>query len=243
MQDWLHGSTFTGNVATEHGTFYEEHAIADLGMQIGMFGIKGQSKFWISPDYDWLGATPDVILDETRIAEIKCPYSKRKAESVDEFKSIFDQPHYYAQVQIELHCTGRTEAIFFQWAPPGISKIEEVHADPDWLDENIPKLKSFLDEYHEREERMTNESDNIDYLGAQYIEAKAAFEKAKEELDAIRSLMIEHAQGKKTRYGAVQCYPTERKGSVSYSKVVKDHLPDLDLEPYRGKPTLTWTIK
>lgn len=35
----------------------------------------------------------------------------------------------------------------------------------------------------------------------------------------------------------------QRAGSVSYAKVVKEHLPDVDLEPYRGAPSETLTVK
>ena len=34
-----------------------------------------------------------------------------------------------------------------------------------------------------------------------------------------------------------------RAGSVSYAKVVKDHCPNVDLEPYRGKPSEALTVK
>jgi hypothetical protein len=34
-----------------------------------------------------------------------------------------------------------------------------------------------------------------------------------------------------------------RAGSVAYAKVVKDHLPNIDLETYRGKPSETLTVK
>jgi hypothetical protein len=34
----------------------------------------------------------------------------------------------------------------------------------------------------------------------------------------------------------------ERKGSVAYAKVVKDHLKDLDLNPYTGKPSEYWKL-
>ena len=242
MQDWLHGAEFTGNVATEHGNFYEEHAIADLSLEIDR-PLQGQDDFWVSPMEDWLGATPDVIVDGQAIAEIKCPYGMRKETNGAAFKSINDQPHYYAQVQIELHCTGREFCWFYQWSPAGGSKLEKVHYNGDWLAVNLPKLKAFYDEYQERKARMEKEASNIDYLGEQYLAAKAKLDKAKAEMDAIRELMIEHAQGNKTKYGTVTCTPTERKGSISYSKVVKEHLPALDLEPYRGKPSTVWTIK
>lgn len=35
----------------------------------------------------------------------------------------------------------------------------------------------------------------------------------------------------------------ERKGSISYAKVVAEHLPAVDLEEYRGAPTEYWTLK
>ena len=39
----------------------------------------------------------------------------------------------------------------------------------------------------------------------------------------------------------LRCYG-KKAGSVSYAKVVKDNLPDVDLEQYRGKPSSFWKI-
>lgn len=34
----------------------------------------------------------------------------------------------------------------------------------------------------------------------------------------------------------------EKKGSVSYAKVVKDHCPKVDLSPYTGAPSTYWKL-
>jgi hypothetical protein len=36
---------------------------------------------------------------------------------------------------------------------------------------------------------------------------------------------------------------TERAGSVAYARVVKEHLPDLSLDKYRGKPSRFWGLR
>lgn len=225
--DWLYGSTFEGNVATEHGNFYEEYALADLG-------ATPQDDFFIHPYLNWLGATPDAIVNSDCIAEVKCPYSKRRSA---EFKPLAEQPHYYAQVQIEMACTQTSYAKFFQWSPEG-SKLEIVRIDHAWLDRNIPELWRWY-----RRTMIMKRKPHPDTLGLDYLAAQAEFDAAKEKLDAIKRMMIDAAKGEKARFGTVTCTPSKRAGSVSYAKVVKDCLPDIDLEPYRGKPTTVWSFK
>ena len=36
---------------------------------------------------------------------------------------------------------------------------------------------------------------------------------------------------------------TTRAGAVAYAKIVKEHLPDLDVEPYRGSSSEVLSIK
>lgn len=237
MHDWLYGSTFEGNVATEHGKFYEEYALAALSELLNV-ALKENTGFFISEAYDWLGATPDALTDGY-VCEIKCPYSKRNATSEDAFKPLADQPWYLSQVQIEMLCTGRKSAYFFQWAPTGAYKLETVELNPDWLDWALPQLESFVYEYRERKNNLSSDEE----LAKVYHLLKAQFESAKQALDDHKNLMIQKANGSKRKFADVQVYPVERKGSVAYAKVVKDLLPGVDLEPYRGEPSTSWVVK
>jgi len=237
INDWLYGSSFTGNVATEHGNFYEEYAIADLAIELGVT-LEPNEKFFIHQHLDWLGATPDVV-GSNFICEIKCPYGKRKVTDPSEFKSIHDQPHYYAQVQIEMHCTDKRKAYFYQWSPSGASKLEVVEKDREWLYANLPTLRAFIADVEERRKTMTDD----ELLAGEYLYAKKRLDAVKEELDKIKEEMIDKANGSKRKFGPVSVYPVSRKGSIPYSKVVKELLPDVDLEPYRGEPSTSWVVK
>ena len=80
-------------------------------------------------------------------------------------------------------------------------------------------------------------------LAEEYHRLKAVVDEAKESLEAHKKLMIAKADGKKRILGDVQCYPVKKKGSVQYSKAIKELLPDADLEKYRGKESTSWTFK
>ena len=103
-------SEFKGNIATEYGNKNEPVAIKNFELETGKEVI--ETGFHIHPILSWLGASPDGLVGDNAIIEIKCPYGKRRGES---FNSIQDQLHYYAQMQIEMNCTGRKLAIFYQW--------------------------------------------------------------------------------------------------------------------------------
>jgi len=134
---------FQGNVATEHGNFYEAMATADLKLRIGK-DIKhtGFHEF-----EDWLGASPDGLVDDEWIVEIKCPYRLRNDKSVQNFKLLSQQQHYYAQVQYEMLCSGRIKAYFYQWTPSGAELLEEIPLNHDFIKETLPKLKTFYKLY------------------------------------------------------------------------------------------------
>ena len=134
---------FIGNIATQYGKMNEPLAI------ISYFGKTGDmpedSEFLIHPDHWWLGATPDGHPRENGVLEVKCPFGKRNTFPVD-FKPLAEQPHYYAQVQIEMACAGAEWAHFYQWSKWGDS-LKEVPLDPEWHAANIPLLKEFHDLY------------------------------------------------------------------------------------------------
>ena len=100
-------SEFTGNIATEYGQLNEPMAL--LGF-INKYGYPvHEVGFYVHPDYAWLGASPDGIFEnnmgEQCILEIKCPFGLRN-DLTPQFKTIEQQPHYYAQLQLEMACTG-----------------------------------------------------------------------------------------------------------------------------------------
>ena len=234
-------SEFTGNIATQYGTKFEPFALADFEMETGLDVI--ETGFHVSSDYDWLGASPDGLVGIDEVLEIKCPFGKRESS---DFKSILDQPHYYAQMQIEMLCTGRKKCHFYQWSNVG-SNLDVIELSQLWLDENLPKLKSFYDQY--LIELKTPDKHLLDLV--QTKEAKELvekFTKAKAEMDAQKTIvddckkkLIAIADKKKSNISGVLVYPIERKGAVQNKNIPE--LKDVDLEKYRDKPTSTWGVK
>lgn len=72
--------TFTGNTATKHGKENEVHVITLLESRGHVVENRG---LVVHPDYPWLGASPDGILDATQLLEIKCPF--KSSTSLTEF--------------------------------------------------------------------------------------------------------------------------------------------------------------
>ena len=134
---------FTGNIATEYGNDNEATAIfsfeAENNLTVDETGFHAHEN-------GWLGASPDGLVGDNEVIEVKCPYGKRYAQSQSEFKSIGEQMHYYGQMQIEMYCTNTSKCHFYQWAE-NASSYEIIPRDEEWLEENLPKLKAFHDAY------------------------------------------------------------------------------------------------
>ena len=237
-------SEFSGNIATQWGQTHEPMAILDYEMSAGL-EIR-EVGFVTHPEYEWLGASPDGLIGADAVAEIKCPFGQRK-KAVPEFKSALDQPHYYAQMQVEMACTGRSVCHFYQWSPNG-DKIEIVPADADWWNKNFPILEAFY-------ERFLSETYNLDHMEPLLKEintqkSKALIDEYADLTDAIdqaterkRDLLQELTVLAKNRNALVHgCKLTkvERKGSVDYKSVPE--LKGVDLEKYRKKSSSHWRL-
>jgi putative phage-type endonuclease len=234
-------SEFTGNIATQYGTKFEPFALADFEMETGLDVI--ETGFNVSSVYDWLGASPDGLINDDEVLEIKCPFGKR--ESAD-FKSLSDQPHYYAQMQIEMLCTGRNKCHFYQWSNVG-SKLDIVELSQLWLDENMPKLKSFYNafllelkapEKHLMDLVQTKQSKELADI---YNKAKEEIKAATEVLNDAKAKLIKLADGNKSNISGVLVYPIERQGTVQYKNIPE--LNGVNLDDYRGKSTTSWGVK
>lgn len=240
-----HGiDTFTSNVATEYGTTMEPQAQAAYEI---VTGNKVEEAYFVTYA-DWLGASPDGYVMETGLLEIKCPYGLRN-DVQPEFKSIDDQPYYYAQMQIQMYCTKREWCHFYQWNPYG-SKLEVVVKDEDWLSGALPILKAFHDEYLQQCEPpfcdmwlSTDDDFDAPQVVLNYLQAKKQLEDAKHLLDEAKQQLIDVTKGKGGKVNGLSVSKVKKQGAISYSKAIKDLLPNVDLEPYRGKDSEFWSVR
>lgn len=232
-------SEIPDNPAFAYGRFHETLAIRDFEMQYhkvepcGFFAYE-----------DWLGASPDGLVNDDAVIEVKCPYKYRTKNP--EFLTLAMQPHYYAQVQLEMLCTGRQRAWFYQWSPIG-DQVEVVLRDQAWLDVNLPRLRAFYDQYLiERENPDKYILKHIDTLYVnklldEYDELKEAEDRAVERKKAIIKEFEIITGGESAILGENRKFTkVERAGQVAYAKACKDY--KINVEPYRGKPSEYWKL-
>lgn len=239
---------FTGNMATEYGKSKEDGACVEYHMEHMRYPSK--CGFFVHPIETWLGASPDRVVGNDGLLEIKCPFSLRAV--VDPvFKPISDQPHYHAQIQVQLFVTGRAWCDFYQWAPHG-AKLERVEASAEWIAENLPKLKAFHDEFLEAlkdpAEYVGPLRPTVDGLAAiravqEWDELSEAIERAEARKKDLLAEMVRLAGGVDAKIAGRNLTKVERAGSVSYAKALAKYAPNADLEPFRGKPTEYWVLK
>ena len=257
VRDW-HGAEKEGNqtnAAMEYGTMNESIAqlaytkkTGNLVHEVGFL----HSPTWLGQKLEWLGASPDGIVEDeegyTKVLEIKCPFGLRN-DKEPVFKSILEQPHYYAQLQIEMVCADKVEADFYQWSQYG-DMLETVFISPLWIKKNIPFLKAFYDEFlleiknkahlepllyeisSYSARQLLNEYDDVCHQIDDLTARKAE----------LMGKMVEMANGKNANFCGRKLQIIERAGSISYAKAIKELLPDADLSKYQGKPTTYWKL-
>lgn len=238
---------FTGNYVTEWGNANE--ATARAMYELETTHTVEQVGFIPHPTESWAGCSPDGLVNSKGGVELKCPYSMRKG---GKFKPLDEQPHYMAQVQFSLWVTGRKWWHFFAWCPTGTYGPIAVYPDLDWQNETIPVLWAFhaecLKEARDNpEEYLSPKRAVIDTPAAHTMmqewddirEQEAMLAERKKDLLAA---IVQQAGERDTLFAGRKLTKVEKEGAVSYAKVVKEHLPDLDLSAYRGKASSFWKL-
>lgn len=202
------------------------------------------------PHEDWLGASPDGYVSDGRLLEIKCPYALRNDQKPI-FKHVNEQPHYLAQMQVQMFVTGYESCWFYQWTPHG-SQQTLIHRDDDWLDTNIPALRQFYAQFlyemqENRDEHLAPTKREIDSPQAhkmvtEWDELVEAEERAKERRADLLKEMVALAGDNDALFAGRKLTKVEKEGSVSYAKALKALCPGADVEPYRGKPSSHWRL-
>lgn len=150
----IFSSNFTGNIYTKYGTDNEINAIHDfekvLGKSVTACGL------FVHPDYPYLAASPDGLIDDDAIIEIKCPYKARNMCPEDAITqkliqfATFDNgtfrlkrtDKYYFQLQGQLFVSGKHDCYFIVWTKFGLL-YEKITRDVEFWNEMFPKLKTF----------------------------------------------------------------------------------------------------
>ncbi|XP_053984288.1 uncharacterized protein LOC128879304 [Hylaeus volcanicus] len=124
----------------------------ELGIHIRPCGL------FIDAVVPYLSATPDGIVDDDTIVEVKCPESAKDlspAEAIQQLPAIRrifrgdelnTNHHYYYQVQGQLHITYRQYCLFSLWTPKGVKIIKVSRNDQFWATQMEEKLKKFYED-------------------------------------------------------------------------------------------------
>ncbi|CAG9763511.1 unnamed protein product [Ceutorhynchus assimilis] len=132
----LYGN-FHGNTATRYGNDSEARAIAEFEDK---YKVKiSQCGLFIDKKNYYLGASPDGLIGDTQLMEVKCPYSicnMNPAEAIKEKKLAFAEfvdnefhlkrnHNYYYQIQGQLAIADKQMCYFVVWSPHGMV-VEEI---------------------------------------------------------------------------------------------------------------------
>ena len=125
----------------------DNEAQARVAYEVVSGNFVDQIAFVDHPMISWFGASPDGLVNDDGLVEIKCPNS---ATHWSYIKDDGPPTKYYIQMQAQMACTGRSWCDFVSFDPrmPERSKlfIKRVMREDDYIAEMEAEIKKFLDE-------------------------------------------------------------------------------------------------
>lgn len=239
----------------DFGRYHEDGCIFDFRMETG---LSVRPATFVTCE-EWLGASPDGYTSDKGVLETKVPWSKRK-DANPVFKSCKEQPHYFAQVQIECHVTGCGHGNFWQYRPgftdkDGVSHEavgvnEIVPRDDEWLASNLPRLKQFWAEYldepaeaHLSPKRPIVDTPAAHMMVAEWDDIMEAIGNLESRKKELLEEMVAMAGERNVEFAGRKLTKTIRSGQISYAKAIKELLPNADLSKWKGKDSEYWGLK
>lgn len=232
---------FEGNEATRYGEAHEADALAAYEQRYAV--MVEPCGLIPHPECAFLAASPDGLVGDRGLVECKCPFRSRYTTPSAE---------YVAQMQLQMLCTDRDWCDFVIWREGEPIIVERVQRDPDWLTSNVEVLSNFMLEY---DEAIASKEAAAPYLAdkerddEEWREAVIAWRNVQAAAVSItetekvaRKRLIDLApQGAKGC--GVQVVKVERAGTIRYADALKSMLPDVDLSPWRGKPSVSYQVR
>ncbi len=116
----------------------ENEQKARMAYEVETGNVVRETGFWVHPEYDWLGASPDGFIGEDGLVEIKCP-KNRLPESVPS--------HHEIQMMVQMLVTGRQWCDYWVWMPDAKPFLCRVKRDLEQEKYILFRLKEFYDCY------------------------------------------------------------------------------------------------
>ncbi|XP_049268013.1 uncharacterized protein LOC125756965 [Rhipicephalus sanguineus] len=142
--------------AIRYGRDHECVALRQLEKECNV--VVKQCGLFVDQENPFLGASPDGLIGEDVLVEVKCPYSARDltplegvrakkitycTENEDGKLKLKSNSNYWYQVQGQMNISRRQKCLFVVWTKNGIS-IEAISRDEVfWKNEMFPRLKTF----------------------------------------------------------------------------------------------------
>jgi putative phage-type endonuclease len=238
------------NEAMRWGTEHEAEALKLYDFLHAGDNEIGTTGFW---EDGILGASPDALVGEDGLVEIKCPWKIRDEVDPD-FKSIDDLQHYWHQIQMQLHCTKREWCDFFQWTPNG-QRCERVERDPLWWKVNAPTIKAFYKRYEKAlaDADVGGPQQKLG-MGARWAAAAEQYATANKVMKAAEAdvkdakqrmtTMMEEVEVDTCTGGGVKALKILRNGSINWKNMAMDQITELVVrdieEDYRNAPVTSY---
>lgn len=148
-------STFTGNDSTRYGKSNEITALKEIANELNM-AITPCGLF-VDEDHCFLGSSPDGLIGDDGIVEIKCPSSASALTPLEAIKSkkvvfctedaggikLKRNHNYFYQVQAQMKIAKKNFSYFVLWTPKALLYEKIIKEPTFWSDDKMLKLTQF----------------------------------------------------------------------------------------------------
>lgn len=133
------------NAAMEWGV--EQEAYARMAYEVAKDVLVDKTGFWHHPDIAFVGVSPDGLVNDDGLVEIKCPKTETHIDYMLDDKV---PAKYYKQIQCQLWVTGRQWCDFISFDPrmPALKQLFVIRCprDDDFIATMEAEVRTFLTE-------------------------------------------------------------------------------------------------
>ena len=154
----LYDPPLLNNAAVNHGKTYETVALKKFS-EVSNRPVH-QCGLFVNSDFSFLGGSPDGVVDDASLVEIKCPFNGRNSRIAPgkyfpflEAKpeggfSLRKNHNYYFQIMGQLAISKRKSCFFVVFTLTDFF-VEEIFFNPSFFkDEMLPKLLAFYENHY-----------------------------------------------------------------------------------------------